>query len=270
MRKHLIILSTIALWSTTSTIYSVLAKPEMRITQEAPNSAVKLEKLKWEKKSPKGYCKYQAEYPQVRGLTDAKVEANINKYIKSKLLTSDADITQCDTEYTQALANVQAANTKDEVTYQVVLNQGDLLSIEYSGISSSIGSVYGRPAQGITVNLKTGKVYSYRDLFKPGSNYVSKMNKLIYEKLKALNEKDSDIELSKEESENISNQFKSDSKLSSKNERNDYSFSLRGDKLVILDIFNTHALRAVQVGVKPCEIKGLVNHKGPLYRISNH
>lgn len=269
MRKHLIALGAIALWSTTSTICSVLAKPEMRITQEAPSSAVKIEKLKWEKKSPKGYCEYQAEYPQVRGLTDAKVEANINKYIKSKLLTPDADITQCDAEYTQAPANVQATKTNDEVTYQVDLNQGDLLSLEYSEISSSTGSVYGRPAQGITVNVKTGKVYSYRDLFKPGSNHVSKMNKLIYEKLKASDKKGSDIELSKEESENIANQFKSDSKLSSKNERNDYSFSLRGDKLVILDIFSTHALRAVQVGVKPSEIKDLVNPKGPLHQLSN-
>jgi Deacetylase PdaC len=269
MRKHLIALSAVALWSSTSTICSTFAKPETKITQEAPSSSVKLDKLKWEKKSPKGYCQYQAEYPQVRDLTDAKVEASINNYIKSKLLTPDKDITQCDAEYTQASANVQAANTKDEVTYQVGFNQRDLLSIEYSGISYSPGSVYGRPAQGVTVNVKTGKVYSYRDLFKPGSNYVSKMNKLIYKKLKTPNQKGSDIELSKEESENIANQFKSDSKLSSKNERNDYSFSLHGDTLVILDLFNTNALRAVQVKVQPSEIKDLVNSKGPLHQISN-
>jgi Deacetylase PdaC/Protein of unknown function (DUF3298) len=269
MRKHLIALSAVALWSSTFTICSAFAKPETKITQEASSSAVKLEKLKWEKKSPKGYCEYQAEYPQVRGLTDAKVEASINKYIKSKLLTSDADITQCDAEYTQASANVQTANTKDEVTYQVALNQGDLLSIEYSGISFSAGSVYGRPAQGITVNVKTGKVYIYRDLFKPGSNYVSRMNKLIYKKLKASDEKTPDMELSKEESESIANQFKSDSKLSGKNERNDYSFSLHGDTLVILDLFNTNALRAVQVKIPPSEIKDLVNSKSPLYQISD-
>jgi Deacetylase PdaC len=265
MRNHVIALSAVVLWSTTSIGFSVFAKPETKVTQEAPSSAVKLETLKWEKKSPKGYCEYQAEYPQVRGLTDAKVETSINNYIKSKLLTPDLDIAQCDAEYTQAPANVQAANTKDEVTYQVVFNQGDLLSIEYSGISFSTGSVYGRPAQGITVNIKTGKVYSYRDLFKPGSNYVSKMNKLIYEKLKAPNEKGSDMELSKEERENIADQFKFDSKLSSKNERNEYSFSLRGDKLVILDLFNTHALRAVQVEVKPSKVKDLVDSKGPLH-----
>jgi Deacetylase PdaC len=265
MRKHFIALIAVALWSSTSTICSTFAKPETKMAQEAPSNAVKLEKLKWEKKSPKGYCGYQAEYPQVRGLANIKVEASINKYIKSKLLTSDADITQCDAEYTQASANVQTANTKDEVTYQVALNQGDLLSIEYSGTSFSTGSVYGRPAQGIMVNVRTGKVYSYRDLFKPGSNYVSKMNKLIYKKLKAPNQKGSDIELSKEERENIANQFESDSKLSGKNERNDYSFSLRGDTLVILDLFNTNALKAVQVGVKPSEIKDLVDSKGPLH-----
>lgn len=266
MRKHLIALSAVAFWTTT---FAVLAKPEIKINQEGRSSTVKIEKLKWEKKSPEAYCEYQAEYPQVRGLTDAKVEAGINKYIKSKLLTPDADITQCDAEYTQEPANAQAGSTKDEVTYQVSLNQGDLLSIEYSGISSFTGGVYGRPTQGITVNVKTGKIYSYRDLFKPASNYVSKMNKLIYKKLKASNEKKPDIELSKEESENIANQFKSDSRVSSTNERNDYSFSLRGDKLAILDLFNTHALRAVQVEVKPSEIKDLVNAKGPLHQILN-
>jgi Deacetylase PdaC len=269
MRKHLIVVSAIALWTATSTSFSVFAKPEFKITQETSGSSVKLERLKSEKKSPKGYCGYQAEYPQVRGLADARVETNLNKYIKSKLLASDVDITQCDAGYTQSNANAQTVSTKDEVTYQVTLNKGDLLSIEYSGISYSTGSVYGRPAQGITVNVKTGRVYSYRDLFKPGSNYVSKMNKLIYEKLKNSEEKGPDIELSKEESENIANQFKSDSKLFSKNERNDYSFSLRGDKLVILDLFSTHALRAVQVGVKPSEIKDLVNSKGPLHQISD-
>jgi Deacetylase PdaC len=268
MRRHLITLSVIALWST-STSLSVFAKPQMKIDQETLSSAVKLEKLKSEKKSPKGYCEYKAKYPQVRGLVDVKVEASINKYIQSKLLTPDVDITQCDAEYTRETNTIQAVNTKDEVTYQVTLNRGGILSIEYSGTSFSTGNVYGRPAQGITVNVKTGNIYSYRDLFKPGSNYVPKMNKLIYEKLRASDKKGSDLELSKEERENIANQFKSDSKLFSKEERNDYSFSLHGDKLVILDLFNTHALRAMQVGFKPSEIKDLFNSMGPLRHLSN-
>lgn len=269
MHKKLIALNSIAILTTAFTGFVILAKPEVKITQQATISAVKLEKIKWQKKSQKGYCEYQAEYPQVRGLTDAKVEASINKYIKSKLLTPDKEINQCDAEYTREPETVQTGSTKDEVTYQVGLNKGDILSIEYSGISSFTGGVYGRPTQGITVNIKTGKVYSYRDLFKLESNYVSKMNKLIYEKLKTSNEKDSEIELSKEEAENIANQFKSDSRLSSKDERKEYSFSLRGNKLVILDLFNTHALRAVQVGVEPSEIKDLVNANGPLQQISN-
>jgi hypothetical protein len=268
MHKKLIALNSIAILTTAFTGFVVLAKPEIKITQETSSSAVKLEKLKWQKKSPKGYCEYQVEYPQVRGLSDTRVESKINEYIKEKLLTSDKAIAECDRDNAPDSVQSQESSVKEEVDYQVSFNAKDILSIEYERTNFFTGSIYGQPAQGITVNVKTGKVYDYRDLFKQESNYVSKMNKLIYEKLKSSNAKGSDIELSKEEAESIANQFKSDSKLSSKNERKEYSFSLRGNKLVILDLFDAHALRAVQVGVKLSEIKDLVNSKGPLYVLS--
>jgi hypothetical protein len=251
---------------------SGIAQPDRngaKMAQASPSNVVQIEKLVWAKKSPKGYCEYQVKYPQVIGLSDTRIESKINKHIKEKLLTSDKAIVECDRDNAPDSVKSQEPSVKEEVDYQVTFNAKNILSIEYERMNFFTGSVYGQPARGITVNVKTGKVYGYRDLFKPGSNYASKMNKLIYEKLKASDGKSSDVALSKEESENIANQFKSDSRLSSKNERSNYSFSLHGDKLVILDLFNTHALRAIQAGFKSSEIKNLVNPKGPLQQLQN-
>ena len=240
-----------------------------RIAQALSSNIVEIKKLVWKQKSPKGYCEYQVKYPQVRGLSDARVESRINEYMKGKLFTSDKDIAECDRDNATDSIKSQKPSVKEEVDYQVSFNAKDILSIEYERTDFFTGGVYGQPVRGVTVNTKTGKLYDYKDLFIKESNYISKMNKLIYKKIKNPRKIGYAKNLTKQENEDLASTFKDQARLFTKDERKDYSFSLRGDKLVILDIFNTHALRAVQVEFGASEIKDLIDSKGPLHQLNN-
>ncbi|MGA7952051.1 MAG: DUF4163 domain-containing protein [Gloeobacterales cyanobacterium] len=271
MNQKLLILSLVGplFFLSTSSGIAQLDRKSQQIAQALPINAVQIKKLIWKKKSPKGYCEYQVEYPKVRGLSDKRVESKINEDIQEKLLISDKDIAECDRDNAPDSVESQEPSVREEVGYQVSFNGKDILSIEYERTNFFTGSVYGQPVQGITINTKTGKLYEYKDLFKKESGYVSKMNKLIYKKIKNPKNAEYARNLTKQENEDLANTFKDPISPFKKNERKCYSFSLRGDKLVILDIFNTHALRAIQVEFEPSEIKNLIDSKGPLHQIIN-
>jgi hypothetical protein len=246
--------------------------------------AVQIDSIPWVKKSPMKFCEYDLKYPQIRALANKSIESKLNRYMKSEILASVRDMAECDRDgndsrgYGTAKKATSAPSKPDleQGDFTVAVNSKGILSIEYDSATFGAGSVYGRPAKGITVNVNTGRIYRYSDLFKPGSNYVPKMNQLIYDKLKTSYLETSGIPKSKEEAESDADDFKaslesfkSNSKSSGKNERDKYSFSLRENELRILDIFDTHAKRAVQVTVKPSEIKDLINLSGPLHVLAN-
>jgi len=69
--------------------------------------------------------------------------------------------------------------------YEVKNNQKGYLSLSLFNYAYT-GGAHGTTLQrSLTFNWSTGKIYSLKELFKPGSDYVSRINKLISVQIKA-------------------------------------------------------------------------------------
>ncbi|SHK63073.1 DUF3298 and DUF4163 domain-containing protein [Desulforamulus aeronauticus] len=108
-------------------------------------------------------------YPQVSGLTNKTVQADINRLINAqvnKILPKD---------------NCQ---TSTFGKYEVKLNEQGLLSIVLYFYTIREQAANGLNIQkSITVDLATGKVYELHDLFKPGSRYKMVLDKMIRQQI---------------------------------------------------------------------------------------
>ncbi len=110
-------------------------------------------------------------YPEISGISDAKVQDSINKKLK--------------TYFTKSRMNIEEGEyltVDDSFTVQQI---GDLLIVQKTGYDYPIGAAHGQPLRFYYfINVKTGDFYQLKDLFKKDSNYVSKLSKLISSQMK--------------------------------------------------------------------------------------
>ncbi|MEQ8173244.1 MAG: DUF4163 domain-containing protein, partial [Candidatus Eremiobacterota bacterium] len=135
-------------------------------------------------KSSDGKLSITITYPQITGLSDKKVENDLNKYLKKGFLTGyeelygrsvnfcdKKDLEFCHKDLIETFGK-EFKNTI-EVEYTVGVNKNDILSIDYSGLQILTPSAHpSKLLRTFTVNLKDGKVYKFKDLFKEKSNYM--------------------------------------------------------------------------------------------------
>lgn len=205
---------------------------------------IKSEKFTY--KSSDGKLSIKITYPQITGLSDKKIENDLNKYFKKGFLTGYEDLygrsvnflEKKDLEFCHKdlIENFgpEFKNTI-EVEYTVGVNKHDILSINYSGLGMLTPSAHpSKLLKTFTVNLKNGKIYKFKDLFKEKSNYMGVI-KSILEKRKSY------IEIQKE----------------------GYDFYLTSDSLVLVNINTAYVSQGVEETIKFKEIKDIVNEKGP-------
>ncbi|MDH7480283.1 MAG: DUF3298 domain-containing protein, partial [Syntrophomonadaceae bacterium] len=110
-------------------------------------------------------------YPRVEGLSDLKVQQKINKNIR--------DLVQ------EMIENPQPGGQlpgKPDISgdYKVEVNRNGVLSIRFS--EESYVEHAAHPFTRVdsrTYNLENGQVYELSDLFRPGSDYVARINASI-------------------------------------------------------------------------------------------
>ncbi|MFZ5643114.1 MAG: DUF3298 domain-containing protein [Bacillota bacterium] len=106
-------------------------------------------------------------YPQVGGLKNSAVEAQINELIKRTVFN---------------LIPPEGCEEYQEIfgTYEVKLNEKGILSININMYTFRIMAANGLDVQkSINVDLETGKVYQLYELFKPGSDYRIVLSRMI-------------------------------------------------------------------------------------------
>ena len=197
-------------------------------------------------KSSDGKLSITITYPQLTGLSDKKVENDLNKYFKKGFLTGyeelygrsvnfcdKKDLEFCHKDLIETFGK-EFKNTI-EVEYTVGVNKNDILSIDYSGLEILTPSAHpSKLLKTFTVNLKDGKIYKFKDLFKEKSNYMSVI-KSILEKRKSY------IEIQKE----------------------GYDFYLTSDSPVLVNINTAYVSQGVEEVIKFKDIKDIINEKGP-------
>jgi hypothetical protein len=111
-------------------------------------------------------------YPIVEGLPQREVEERINQLIQEqvrRLIPPGG----CD-EYMEILGR-----------YRVELNERGILSLRFEFYTYAPQAAHGLTVvKSLTVDLETGEVYEFRDLFRPGSHYRLRISRMIEQQIK--------------------------------------------------------------------------------------
>jgi hypothetical protein len=123
-----------------------------------------------------------AFYPEVSGLADKSVQSAINATLMDAF-TSEAQFLNFDG------SKIQPGTAYITVDFTAEINQ-DLLVIHKSGYLYPVGAAHGQPtSQYFHFNVKTGKTFALKDLFKPGVDYKTTLEKLISQQIQQQEEK---------------------------------------------------------------------------------
>lgn len=113
-------------------------------------------------------------YPEVSGFSDKTMQDTLNKSLEKKFLHSGyAGIKPED--------DLQSHYESD---FTISFYNKDLLILEMTGYDYPFGAAHGMPVRGHShIDLKNGKTYELRDLFKENSSYIEKLNGIVGNKI---------------------------------------------------------------------------------------
>ncbi len=117
-------------------------------------------------------------YPQVAGLPDMEVQEQINRAIEGTVYALIAEQRVWPDSVGLKIAEMIG-------TYVIEVNKNGILSIRFENYMYPEMAAHGTTmVKSITVDLKTGQIYTLRDLFRPGTDYIMVLNKLISQQFK--------------------------------------------------------------------------------------
>ncbi|NRS47778.1 MULTISPECIES: DUF3298 and DUF4163 domain-containing protein [Brevibacillus] len=117
-------------------------------------------------------------YPQLAGLANQQAEKDINRAIYQTV---------------QGLIHEQQrvqvpGNTEMQGSYEIKTNERGIFSVVLSNYAYTPQMAHGMTFLGsITADIQTGKLYTLRELFKPGSDYVKVISENIKRQIKERN-----------------------------------------------------------------------------------
>lgn len=115
---------------------------------------------------------YLVYYPQLKDLSDKEVENSINTRLKGMSVKSGINPeTELDYNY--------------EADFKTAFNRKDLLVLELTSYNYPFGAAHGMPAmEYVHINVKSGRFYELKDLFKIGSDYVKVLSDIVEKQIK--------------------------------------------------------------------------------------
>ncbi|RSD22326.1 DUF3298 and DUF4163 domain-containing protein [Mesobacillus subterraneus] len=114
-------------------------------------------------------------FPRVVGLSNRDIEKSINQNIVLQA---------------QQLINQQVGNMPETVeemlgSYEIKNNQRDVLSLTQSNYTYHRQAAHGMTyLKSLTFDMKSGRMYELKDLFKPGSDYVKRLSEIVEAQIK--------------------------------------------------------------------------------------
>jgi Protein of unknown function (DUF3298)/Deacetylase PdaC len=109
-------------------------------------------------------------YPRLKSMSNQHIQETINQVIWQKInrLIYNQDYYK------------NPDNTEMNGSFEIKTNERGILSLSLSNYAYTYHMAHGLTLmESITVNIKTGKFYQLKDLFKKNSNYVQKLSDLI-------------------------------------------------------------------------------------------
>ncbi|AIQ13442.1 WG repeat-containing protein [Paenibacillus durus] len=110
---------------------------------------------------------YLVYYPYVQGFSDSSVSARVNNRLKELSLVNEV-IPEDQRDYSY---------TGD---FSVSFFRKNLLQLELDGYRFPYGAAHGMPTRIFTpIDLRSGKFYELKDLFKPAINYTDRLSEIV-------------------------------------------------------------------------------------------
>jgi hypothetical protein len=113
-------------------------------------------------------------YPQIEGQISPRIQQQVNHQI---------------IQINQQLGDMQNPEARPGMygEFAVKTNEKNILSIGFSNFAYTPHAAHGMTyIKSLTWDLTTGRTYGLKDLFKPNSNYVEVLNRIIKAQIKAL------------------------------------------------------------------------------------
>jgi hypothetical protein len=127
------------------------------------------------------YYQITHNYPKITGMGNLNVQDKIN--LKIKDFSNFAAIKN---NFDQSVGiDIEDADQpwRDNVSYEIKLNNDKLLSIKFSRDSFTGGAYPNSYNQGLNFDLKSGEVVNLKDIFRENSDYLSKIKSIVKVKL---------------------------------------------------------------------------------------
>ncbi len=111
-------------------------------------------------------------YPMVYGIRNSEVQRKINDEIYSLMLDVASELRRPDLV------------TYITGSYELKANERDFLSLILVQLGDFGGAHPMTIIKALNIDVSTGKVYQLEDLFKPNSDYIEKITKIVKEQIK--------------------------------------------------------------------------------------
>jgi hypothetical protein len=187
-------------------------------------------------------CTIRVTYPKLNLLESEKVGPGVIRRINKILKKEFQDLKRYDNEY-QCNRNAKKGDPAFhlEIKFDVKLNQSNIVSLYYYAVGYTAGAAHPENVyKGLTFDLRNGRLISFPELFRKNSNFLSVLDKEIFQQLK-----DMDVIYSEDE-------FKDVQKLS-------YDFYLTKDAVNIINLYEIHVMQSLEVSVPINKIKKVLD-----------
>ncbi|MCR4435883.1 MAG: WG repeat-containing protein [Clostridiales bacterium] len=119
---------------------------------------------------------YLAYYPRISGIADETARQEINEKLEKMAIPEKVD-GDAELDYSY------------QGDYGIEMFKKNLLVIKFTGYTYPFGTAHGMPNKSYAhLDLKSGKLYQLKDLFKANGNYVEKLSRLVGNQIKTQGE----------------------------------------------------------------------------------
>lgn len=189
----------------------------------------------------KGFKKTEIAYPQIQGLGSDYIQRRINSFLRRKFLRLDEKPLEEEIEHDDS--------DKEEETqtgYGVTLINQSTLSVRLSTYHEFGGPHPSHYYEAFNIDLRSGYVYTYDDLFRADSDYKTLIPELITTTVKKEMEKREEGYLPFEE-------------------RETFDFYLTQRHIVFFNLYYQYVIQMIEAPIKLSLLADLAHPEGPIF-----
>jgi len=202
--------------------------------------------------SPERYCVFMISYPQAHIAGNAGLEGWLNTYLKTQFVPSDAQLLDCERGVKGFSERPMTETTN--ISYNVKLSTGDLVSLTYAASSYFEGAAHpNNRIEAYTIDLQNRTLVPFEGLLRANSD--DEFDALLY------------AAVAEAFTSSGSEPYFDQSTFYEQYARDTYDFYLTRDALVVVNLFDIHAIQGLEASIPFFKLKPHINPQGILMRL---